>query len=68
MWKDPWINKLPLQNHLIGPLPQNEENQIVSSIISNLNDTSYWNLDSLPFTLPQSILDQILSIVLLNPQ
>lgn len=41
LWSDRWINNMPLQNQLIGPLPLGEHEKTLSSITSHSNGTHY---------------------------
>lgn len=67
LWFDSWIQKTPIQNLLHGPLPRNDDNLNVSSILNqnsqnNLNHV--WNLNQLPFPLPPSLTQKILNTTL----
>lgn len=69
LWNDRWVNNLPLKNQLIGPLPLGEMEKSIFSIIITSNGSTSWNLDNIPFPIPQHIADRIKSIALpINPQ
>lgn len=68
LWSDPWLNNVTLSDQLTGPHPPNELSKTISNIIVNTNNSINWNLDSIPFPIPQNIYDQIQSIALPNPQ
>lgn len=55
-WIDNWIDhQLNLRSHLAGPLPIQESERRVSSIIQN----NHWDLTNLPIHLPLTILQKI---------
>lgn len=60
LWYDTWLQNT-IRQQIYGPLPQNEENRTVDSIIKTNRNYNYCCLQELPFHLPQSISLEILS-------
>lgn len=63
LWLHNWINNKSLYSQLIWPFPLNEENIIVSSIISS-NSNLTWNLNALLFNFPLLLSDMIKCLAL----
>lgn len=51
LWSDHWHHN-PLDQILIGPLPKNEQQRIVSSIINQNNNILCWDLHNFPYSVP----------------